>query len=109
MLKEKYLSRPCFKGKILLGVLAFLAAKGRIREDHIECGRSSIKESAIGGSAGQRVAVPEIGLVNAVEHKVGKGDGYDEILLFPSEKGIVFQIGPDPCLPGIPNLRARCS
>ena len=50
-----------------------------------------IEKSAVGGSAGQRVAVPEIGLVNAVEHKVGQGNGEDKVFLFPSEKGIVFQ------------------
>ena len=81
MLEEKHLRRARFIGKACLGFFAFFAAKGRVGQRHIEQRRRALKQPAEGLLAGEGVAMPQVRLVNAVQHKVGQGDGVNEIFL----------------------------
>jgi hypothetical protein len=57
-------------GVVLLRVLALLAAEGWVGEDRLERLRRLVEERTVAGAFGQRVAVPEVRLVNAVQHQL---------------------------------------
>ena len=62
-----------------------------IRAVHVEELRRFVEQRGVGGPFGQRVAVPEVRLVDAVEHEIGERDGEDEVLLLPAKEGVVLQ------------------
>ena len=87
MLEKQHLRRAGFVVKVGLGFLAFLPAEGRIGQDHIEGLRRALEQAAIGFPPGQRVAVPEVRLIDAVQDEIRQGDGIDEVLfLAPPER-----------------------
>ena len=43
-----------------------------------------MNKSAVYLSAGQRIAMPDMRLINAMQNKVCKRDGIDGIILFPA-------------------------
>ena len=91
VLDKQHLGRTGLEGEVLLRVLAFLAAERRVGEDDVKLLRSLVEQRAIGRPARQRVAVPEIGLVDPVQHEVGQRDGNDEVLLLAPKEGVVLQ------------------
>jgi len=91
VLEKEHLGSTGFVGEADLSILALFAAEGRIREDDIEGGRCIQKEPAIDFLAGQGIAVPEIGLIDAVEHQVGQGDGIDHMIFLPPVEGPLFE------------------
>ena len=70
-----------------LGFGSLSSAEGRIHEYHVEKGRGTPEKPAVGLVAGQGVSVPDVGLVNAVQHQVGQDYGIDEILLLTPVEG----------------------
>ncbi len=89
MLQEQHLGGAGFVGKAGLRFLAFFAAKGRIGEHDIKQGRRALKQAAVGFLPGERIAMPEVRLVNAVQHQVGQGDRVDQVFFFAPVKGAV--------------------
>ena len=91
MLHKQHLRGTRLKTVVLLRVLALLATEGRIGQDHVEGSGCLLKKRIVGGRARQGVAVPEVGLVNAVQHQSGQRDGEHQVLLFAAEEGVVLQ------------------
>jgi endonuclease G len=54
---------------------ALLTTEGGIGQDHVEGLGCTVEQAAVNLLPRQRVAVPEIWLVDTVQHKVGEGDG----------------------------------
>jgi len=84
MLKEQHLRCAGLVIEVGLCFLSFLAAEGRVRQDHVESLRRALEQAAVGFLSRQGVAVPEVRLVDAVQHQVGQSDGKDEILFLPA-------------------------
>ena len=91
VLEEEDLGGAGFVVEVGLGFGAFFAAEGRIGEDDVEGGGRALEEAAVDFLAGEGVAVPEVGFVDAVEDEVGQGDGVDEVLFFPAPEGALFE------------------
>ncbi len=73
MLQEEHLRRAGLVGEAGLRLLALFAAEGRIGQHDIEELRgASVEQPAVGLAAGERVAVPDVRLVDAVQHEVGE-------------------------------------
>jgi hypothetical protein len=51
-----------------------------------------VEQRVVGGTFGQRVAVPQIGLVDAVQHQVGQRDREHQVFFFAAEEGVVFEL-----------------
>ena len=49
------------------------------------------EQRGVTGPSGQGVAVPKVRLIDTMEHKIGQGDGENQIFLFPTKESIVFQ------------------
>ena len=97
VLKEQYLGRAGFVVKAGLSVLTFLATERRVGEDDIEQRGGALEQPAVAFLSGQGVAVPQVRLVDAVQHQIGQGDGVNQVFLFPAvegaflERGVVFR------------------
>src|SRR5690606_36420827 len=78
-------------------ILAFLAAEGWIREDVVKRTGSVLIQAAVDLMTGERVAVPEVGPIDAVENEVGQRDRIDEVFLFAAEECLAFERVDMPC------------
>ena len=74
-----------------LGLLALLAAEGRIHQDHVEQRRRIGEQPLVRHLVGQRVAVQDVRLVDVVEDEVGQGDGIDRVVLLPTVEGAALE------------------
>ena len=70
-----------------LGVSALATTEWGIHQHHIEEVGRPLEQAAVGLVAGEGVAVPDVGLVDAVEDEVGQGDGVDQVLLLTPVEG----------------------
>ena len=78
VLEEEHLGGAGLVGEIGLRVLAFLAAERRVHQHHVVQRRRALEQAAVGLRAGQRVAVPDVRLVDAVQDQVGQRDRVDQ-------------------------------
>jgi hypothetical protein len=62
---------------LLLRIGALLAAERRVGQDHIELPRRLLVQGAVSRLAGQGIAVPEVRLIDAMQHQVGQRNGED--------------------------------
>ena len=90
VLEEQHLGRAGLVGEPGLRFLALLAAERRVRQDHVVERRRVLEQAAVGLLPGQRVAVPDVRLVDAVEDQVGQGDGVDQVLLLAPVEGALL-------------------
>ena len=84
----------CSAGRVFelcLRSLPLLGAKRRIHQHDIEKRRRADEELIVAGYFGERVAVPDVRLVDLVQQQVGERDRVGIVLLLPSEKGSVRQ------------------
>jgi hypothetical protein len=97
------------KAKFFWASLPSLPPKGGLVRMYVEEFGGLFEQRGIGGAAGQGVAVPEVGLVDAVQHQIGQRDRENQVLLFAAEEGVVLE-GVDIGAGGaLPSLRAMCS
>ena len=92
-MQEQYLGSAGFVVEAGLSVRAFLAAEGWIGEDDIEQRRRALEQPRVGGLIGESVAVPEMRMVDAMQHQIGQRDGIDQVFLFPAVEGAFLQRG----------------
>src|SRR2546428_1080975 len=78
VLEKQYLRGAGLVVKVCLGLLAFFPTKGWIGEDDIESLWRALEQPAVALPPGQRVAVPEVRLVDAVQDQVRQGDWIDQ-------------------------------
>ena len=81
MLEKQHLRRARFVRKPRLCLLAFLAAERRIHQHHVKQLRRVQEQPAVRLRAGQCVAMPDVRLVNVVQHQIGQRDGIDRVVL----------------------------
>src|SRR3989454_5296317 len=74
-----------------LGLLALLAAEGRIHQDHVEQRRRIGEQPLVRHLVGQRVAVQDVRLGGVVDDEVGQGDGIDRVVLLPTVEGAALE------------------
>ena len=91
VLNEEHLGAAGGVGVVFLCVLALLATERRIREDHVEELRRLVEKRAVGRAFGQSVAMPEVRLVDAVEHEVGERDRENEVFFLPAKECLVLE------------------
>src|SRR5438045_1208993 len=70
VLKEKHLGRAGLVVKLRLRLLAFLAAERRIHQQDIEELRRAFEQIAVNLLPGERVAVPDVRFVHAVQNEI---------------------------------------
>ena len=92
MLEEENLRLAALVVEILLRVLAFLAAEGRIGEDVVELRRRAREKVAIGFRPRQGIAVPDARQVNAVQDHVGQAMGIASVASSRAHKRFGFQL-----------------
>src|SRR5207249_2770621 len=63
-----------------LRLFALLAAEGRVHQHVIEKLRRAREQAGVGGITGQRIAVPDVRVVYAMEDEVGQGNGINGIV-----------------------------
>ena len=83
---------PVLYAKRVCASLPFLAAERRVHQDHVEQRRSIGEEPVIHDLAGQRVAVPDVRPVDAVQDEVGERDRVDQVLLLPSPERLLAKL-----------------
>jgi len=91
MLQKQNLRRPRLEGELRLRFLAFLAAEGWVGQHDVEEVRRALIEAAIDFLAGERIAVPDVWPVDAVDDEIGERDRIDQVLLFAAVEGARFQ------------------
>ena len=91
VLHEQHLGGAGFIGEVLLRILAFLAAKRRVGQDHVEGLGRLLEQRRVGGTSSQRVAMPQVGLVDAVQHQIGQRNREHQIFLFAAKEGVVLE------------------
>jgi hypothetical protein len=93
MLEEEHLSGAGAVGEARLCLGAFLTAERRIGQHNIEEFWRISEQAAVSFAAGEGVAMPEMWLVDAMEHEVGQCDGVNEVLLLAAIKHALAQRG----------------
>ena len=68
-----------------------------------------VEQRAVGGASRQRIAMPQVRLVDAVQHQVGQRDGEHQVLLLAAEEGVVLERVDVGAGGRLPSLRAMCS
>ena len=109
MLEKQHLSRSGLVSEARWRLFALLSPEWRIRKHHVELARCVLKQSAIGFVSGQRVAVPEIRLVDAVQHKVCQSNRKDEVLLFHRRRCGAFSVSICSAVAVSPSVAFMCS
>ena len=89
VLEEKHLGRAGLVGEVGLGLLALLATERRVHQHDIEGRRRPGEQPAIDLLAGQRVAVPDVRVVDAVQDQVRQRDRVDEIGFLAAEERVL--------------------
>ena len=68
----------------------FSECLAQVHQNNIVKLRCPVKQTVIGSDAGQRIAVPDMRLVNAVQHQIGERDGINGVVFLASVKRPAF-------------------
>ena len=79
-------------GEVRLRRCALLPAEWRVGEHDIELRRGANEQPAVHLVLRQRVAVPDVRMVDAVENQVRQPDRVDQVLLLPAPERLVLQL-----------------
>src|SRR5690349_5956556 len=92
MLQEKDLGRASLVGEVGLRLLAFPAPKRRIGQDNIELLQCALIQPAIGFVPCERVSVPQMRRINAMQNQIGKRNRVNQVFFLASVECMMFKI-----------------